>query len=76
MRVLISGFARYQQLFGPFVAEKQKMALRFAGWFAPPSNLSIFLRNQGMKLLKFPPLANLIVGRDLVDHITLPQYAA
>jgi 2-polyprenyl-6-methoxyphenol hydroxylase-like FAD-dependent oxidoreductase len=71
-----AAFARYQQLFGPFVAEKQKMALRFAGWFAPPSNLSIFLRNQGMKLLKFPPLANLIVGRDLVDHITLPRYAA
>ncbi len=71
-----AAFARYQQLFGPFVAEKQKMALRFAGWFAPPSNFSIFLRNQGMKLLKFPALADLIVGRDLVDHITLPQYAA
>ena len=71
-----AAFARYQQLFGPFVAEKQKMALRFAGWFAPPSNLSIFLRNQGMKLLKFPPLANLIVGRDLVDHLALPEYAA
>ncbi len=72
----VNAFARYQQLFGPFVAEKQEMALRFAGWFAPPSNMSIFLRNQGMKLLKFPPLANLIVGRDLVDHMTLPEYAA
>jgi len=71
-----AAFARYRALFGPFVAEKQKMALRLAGWFAPPSNWSIFLRNQGMKLLKFPMLADLMVGRDLVDHIELPQYAA
>ena len=71
-----AAFTRYRELFGLFVAEKQRMALRFAGWFAPPSNLSIFLRNQGMKLLQFPPLANLIVGRDLVDHISLPKYAA
>ena len=71
-----TAFARYQQLFAPFVEEKQKVALRFAGWFAPPSHLAIFLRNQGMKLLKFPTLAGLLVGRELVDHITLPQYAA
>lgn len=42
-------FARYQRLFGPFVRGKQKAALRFAGFFAPKSNFSLFLRDQAMR---------------------------
>jgi 2-polyprenyl-6-methoxyphenol hydroxylase-like FAD-dependent oxidoreductase len=67
-------FARYQSLFGPFVREKQKAALRFAGFFAPKSNFSLFLRNQVMKLLDVPWIADLTVGRDIADRIPLPQY--
>jgi hypothetical protein len=61
-------------LFGPFVREKQKAALRFAGFFAPKSNFSLFLRNQVMKLLDVPWIADLTVGRDIADRIPLPQY--
>ncbi|MGH9781146.1 MAG: FAD-dependent monooxygenase, partial [Candidatus Acidiferrales bacterium] len=67
-------FARYQNLFGPFVRGKQKAALRFAGFFAPKSNFSLFLRNQIMKLLNIAWIADFTVGRDIVDKISLPEY--
>ncbi|MGH9418902.1 MAG: FAD-binding domain, partial [Thermoanaerobaculia bacterium] len=36
-------FARYGDLFQPFVAQKQRAALRLAGSFAPPSKWALFL---------------------------------
>ncbi len=68
-------FVRYQELFGPFVLRKQKAALRFAGSFAPKSRLTLVLRNQVFKLMGMSWLADLAVGRDLADHITLPEYS-
>jgi hypothetical protein len=47
-------FQRYQDLFAPFVLKKQQAALRFAGYFAPRSKLSLFVRNQVMNLLRIP----------------------
>lgn len=67
-------FARYQDLFGPFIREKQKAALRFAGTFAPKSKLSLFFRNQVMNLMKIPWVADLAIGRDLEDRIAIPDY--
>jgi 2-polyprenyl-6-methoxyphenol hydroxylase-like FAD-dependent oxidoreductase len=67
-------FARYQQLFAPFVQGKQKAALRFAGFFAPKSKASLFIRNQVMNLLKIRWVANRAITSDLVDKLTLPEY--
>lgn len=67
-------FSQYQKRFGPFVLEKQKAALRFAGFFAPGSSFSLFLRNQIMNLMRIPWVADLAVGRDLADRIALPEY--
>jgi 2-polyprenyl-6-methoxyphenol hydroxylase-like FAD-dependent oxidoreductase len=67
-------FARYEELFRPFVTEKQQAAPRFAGIFAPKSKFSMFLRNKIMNLLEIRWVANLAVGRDLADRITLPEY--
>lgn len=67
-------FRRYQELFGPFVLAKQKAALRFAGSFAPKSNLMLFLRNQIFRLMAVRWIADLAVGRDLADYISLPDY--
>jgi 2-polyprenyl-6-methoxyphenol hydroxylase-like FAD-dependent oxidoreductase len=67
-------FQRYQDLFGPFVSRKQEAALRFAGSFAPRSKASMFLRNRIFDLLKIGWIADLAVGRDLVDRIALPNY--
>ena len=69
-----AAFARYQELFAPFVFRKQEAALRFAGTFAPKSKLSLFLRNQVMNLLRIPWIADVAVGRDLADNIALPTY--
>ena len=69
-----AAFQRYQQLFAPFVAAKQKAALRFAGSFAPKSPMALFLRNQIFKLMAIGWIADLAVGRDLADTITLPAY--
>ena len=67
-------FARYQGLFAPFVREKQAAALRFSEFFAPKSKFSLFLRNQMMQFLNIPWIADLTVGRDIADRLSLPQY--
>jgi 2-polyprenyl-6-methoxyphenol hydroxylase-like FAD-dependent oxidoreductase len=67
-------FARYQQLFAPFVQEKQKAALRFAGFFAPKSKASLFFRNQVMNLLRIPLVADFTVAGEISDQLALPQY--
>jgi 2-polyprenyl-6-methoxyphenol hydroxylase-like FAD-dependent oxidoreductase len=67
-------FERYQQLFGPFVLKKQDAALRFAGYFAPKSKTSLFVRNQMMNLMRNLWIADWVVGRDIADRIDLPRY--
>lgn len=69
-----TAFARYQQRFAPFVLQKQKSALRFAGTFAPKSKFSMFLRNGVMNLMRIPLVADLAAGRELADNLTLPEY--
>ncbi|HTS12004.1 MAG TPA: FAD-binding domain [Candidatus Limnocylindrales bacterium] len=69
-----AAFARYQNLFGPFVLKKQDAAIGIAGAFAPKSRLSMFLRNQVFNLLSVNWIADYFVGRDLADKITLPDY--
>jgi hypothetical protein len=67
-------FRRYQDLFGRFVAEKQKAALRFADSFAPRSKFSLFLRNRIFNLMSIGWVANLALGSGLADKIVLPDY--
>lgn len=70
----IKAFRRYEDLFGPFIFNKQKAALRFAGTFAPKSKLALFLRNRIFNLMAIPWLADLAVGRDIADKLALPNY--
>ncbi len=70
----VEAFARYQAMFEPFILNKQKAALRFAGAFAPKSKFALFLRNQIFNLLTIRLIADLTVGRDLADNISLPDY--
>jgi len=67
-------FQRYQQLFAPFVAMKQRLARRFAGNFAPKSRFAIFVRNQVMRCLSIPWVAAAVAGRGFSDSIALPEY--
>ena len=67
-------FARYQNQFGPFVAEKQGAARRFAGIFAPKSQLALFLHNEVMNLMSIGWVARLAGGSALSDSLVLPDY--
>jgi len=67
-------FTRYNELLGPFIASKQEAALRLIGFFAPKSQLSLWIRNQIMNLMKWPWIADLAMGRDLADKIEIPSY--
>ena len=67
-------FQRYQATFGPFVAGKQRAARRFAGTFAPKSNVSLFLRDQVFRLLSIPLVAKAVAGRGFADALVLPDY--
>ncbi|HUO35811.1 MAG TPA: FAD-binding domain [Candidatus Acidoferrum sp.] len=67
-------FRKYEERFGPFVAGKQKAALRFAGWFAPKSRAALFARNQLFRLLNVPWIADWSVRGDFADRIELPEY--
>jgi len=69
-----AAFKQYQEIFAPFIAAKQKAALRFAGVFAPKSRTALFLRNQVMNLLTVPWIADLTFARDLRDNLVLPEY--
>jgi 2-polyprenyl-6-methoxyphenol hydroxylase-like FAD-dependent oxidoreductase len=65
---------RYQERLAPFLLAKQRAALRLAGYFAPSSRLSLFIRNRVLDLMKIPWITDRVVGRDLVDRIVLPEY--
>ncbi len=68
-------FRNYERLLRPFIAIKQKGAERFASSFVPRTKWGLFLRNQIMNAFRIPMIARLAVGRDLIDHLKLPDYA-
>ena len=69
-----AAFARYQEMFQPLIQAKQGAALRFAGAFAPKSKFRLWLRNRILNLLSVGWIADITVGRDLADRISLPDY--
>jgi len=69
-----TAFGRYEGLLLPFLAEKQKAAEQFARSFAPRTQFGLFVRNQVMKALALPFVADLTLGRLVHDAIDLPTY--
>ena len=68
-------FERYEDRLHPFIADKQKAAVQFAGSFAPKTRLGLFFRNQITKVLEVPLIAKLAMGPSLFDRIDLPDYS-
>ncbi|HWA58375.1 MAG TPA: hypothetical protein VG692_14035, partial [Gemmatimonadales bacterium] len=54
----------------------QESARKFASAFAPKTAFGVEFRNLVMRVLRIPALADWLVGRDLRDDITLPNYAS
>jgi 2-polyprenyl-6-methoxyphenol hydroxylase-like FAD-dependent oxidoreductase len=69
-----SAFAQYQEKFQSLIRAKQESAVRFAGAFAPKSKFRLWLRNRIFDLLAVGWIADIAVGRDLADPISLPDY--
>lgn len=69
-------FAAYEARLRPFVTAKQKMALRFRGFFAPETALALKVRNAAVNALSIPCLAKWWLARSLQDDLELPRYLA
>lgn len=67
-------FARYEALLRPFMSAKQRGAERFAGMFVPRTRWGLQFRNYIIKAFAVPGLAKLLVGRDIIDNLSLPAY--
>jgi 2-polyprenyl-6-methoxyphenol hydroxylase-like FAD-dependent oxidoreductase len=64
-------FAAYEERLQPFLAAKQKSALRFLGFFAPKTKLGVTLRRWGVKVSSLPILTKLVVGGMVADNLSL-----
>jgi len=67
-----AAFAAYERRMMPFLAAKQSTAARFASSFAPKTALGLRFRNAVTRLLRFEPIAERFIARDLRDDVTLP----
>ncbi len=69
-------FAAYEARLRAFIERKQRAAERFASAFAPRTKLGVGFRNLVVRALGVPGIARLVVGRDIVDRIELPQWTS
>jgi len=67
-------FGRYEALLRNYIAAKQRGAARFAGAFAPKTQVGVVVRNLVVRAFAIPRLAKLAVGRDIADNLQLPDY--
>jgi 2-polyprenyl-6-methoxyphenol hydroxylase-like FAD-dependent oxidoreductase len=67
-------FGRYEALLRSYIAAKQHGAVRFAGAFAPKTQVSVFVRNLVVRAFAIPGLTKLAVGRDIAEKLQLPDY--
>jgi 2-polyprenyl-6-methoxyphenol hydroxylase-like FAD-dependent oxidoreductase len=67
-------FGRYEALLRSYIATKQRGAVRFAGAFAPKTQIGVLVRNLVVRAFAIPGLARLAVGRDIADGLQLPGY--
>lgn len=67
-------FASYETRLRSYIDTKQRGAERFAGAFVPRTRAGLYFRNIVSKTFAVPGLARLVVGRDIADRITLPDY--
>ncbi|HET7550053.1 MAG TPA: FAD-binding domain [Gemmatimonadaceae bacterium] len=67
-----AAFAAYERRMMPLLEKKQRSAADFASSFVPKSAVGIGFRNLVTKLLRFRPVAEWFIVRDLRDDIVLP----
>jgi 2-polyprenyl-6-methoxyphenol hydroxylase-like FAD-dependent oxidoreductase len=66
-------FDGYQTKLRPFVNAKQASAVRYIPFFATRTRFGLWVRNVGLRVANFVPLASLFAG-SIRDDFTLPDY--
>jgi 2-polyprenyl-6-methoxyphenol hydroxylase-like FAD-dependent oxidoreductase len=71
-----AAFQSYERQWRPFLETKQASAEKFAASFLPKSGLGIWFRNQVMRIMNVPPIADWVIRRSMsiVDDFHLPDY--
>jgi 2-polyprenyl-6-methoxyphenol hydroxylase-like FAD-dependent oxidoreductase len=69
-----SAFRNYENILRANIDGKQKGAERFATAFAPKTRWGLWFRNQVLNIAALPGLARLMLGRDIVETLELPEY--
>jgi 2-polyprenyl-6-methoxyphenol hydroxylase-like FAD-dependent oxidoreductase len=69
-----NAFANYERRLRRFVDGKQKAARGFARSFVPRTALGVWLRNQATRLMALPGAPGLLVGAQMRDDFSLPDY--
>ena len=67
-------YRAYETKLRSFIETKQRGAERFAGAFAPKTNLGLLVRNLVIRAFAIPGVASLAVGRDIADTLRLPDF--
>jgi len=67
-------FAQYENIFKPFIEDKQRIAKNFAKSFVPKSKLGIWMRNVMVKLMFFPFVSKLFIKQFSDDKLKLKAY--
>jgi 2-polyprenyl-6-methoxyphenol hydroxylase-like FAD-dependent oxidoreductase len=70
-----AAFEHYAKFLRYFILEKQSAAEQFAYSFIPQTRFGLFVRNQITRAFSIPFLAQLAMGRMMVDRIGLPIYS-
>jgi len=66
-------FKAYQTRLRPFIRAKQAGAVRYIPFFATRTRFGLWVRNMGLRMSNFVPLATLFAG-SIRDDFTLPDY--
>jgi len=66
-------FEAYQTRLRPFIRAKQAGAVRYIPFFATRTRFGLWVRNMGLRMSNFVPLATLFAG-SIRDDFTLPDY--
>ncbi|HWF78905.1 MAG TPA: FAD-dependent monooxygenase [Caulobacteraceae bacterium] len=67
-------FAAYERRLRGYIVKKQNAALRLGGWFAPKTEVGVFVRNQLTRLATLPGFSQLLVGPMVADDLELPTF--
>ena len=67
-------FQQYENIFKPFIEDKQKTAQGFAKSFVPQSGFGIWMRNMGIRLMSFEFVSKMFIKPFMDNKLNLKTY--